>query len=135
VILRKRDSRAAVSWVGLIWLVPGLGALIYAALGVNRIRRRAVRLRRAPLGATSTSTLRAQPPPADIATAHHPGLLTLARLGERVGRRRLVAGNRVTPLCNGEQAYPAMLAAIEAATESVCLTASSSPPIPSAGAS
>ena len=122
VILRKRDSRAAVSWVGLIWLVPGLGALIYAALGVNRIRRRAVRLRRAPPGATSTGTLRAQPPQANLGTAHHPGLLTLARLGERVGRRRLVAGNRVTPLCNGEQAYPAMLAAIEAATESVCLS-------------
>jgi len=33
-----------------------------------------------------------------------------------------VAGNRVTPLCNGEQAYPAMLEAIEGAVASVCLS-------------
>jgi len=121
VILHKRDSRAAIGWVGLVWLVPGLGALIYAAFGVNRIRRRAIALRRAPPGSTSTGTLRARPPQADLAAAH-PGLVGLARLGERVGRRPLVAGNRVTPLCNGEAAYPAMLEAIESAAASVCLS-------------
>src|SRR5512145_3273757 len=98
VILNKRDARAAIGWVGLIWLVPGLGALIYAGFGVNRIRRRAIGLRRPPPGSTSTGTLRARPSQGD-----------------------LVAGNRVTPLCNGEQAYPAMLGAIEGATASVCL--------------
>jgi len=121
VILRKRDSRAAIGWAGLIWLVPGLGALAYAAFGVNRLRRRAIGLRRPPPGFTSTATLRSRPPQAELAAAH-PGLLTLARLGERVGRRPLVAGNRVTPLCNGEEAYPAMLRAIEEATTSVCLS-------------
>jgi cardiolipin synthase len=121
VILNKRDARAAIGWVGLIWLVPGLGALIYAGFGVNRIRRRAIGLRRPPPGSTSTGTLRARPPQADLAAAR-PGLVALARLGERVGRRPLVAGNRVTPLCNGEQAYPAMLGAIEGATASVCLS-------------
>jgi cardiolipin synthase len=121
VILHKRDARAAIGWVGLVWLVPGLGALIYAGFGVNRLRRRAIGLRRPPPGSTSTGTLRARPPQADLAAAH-PGLVALARLGERVGRRPLLAGNRVTPLCNGEQAYPAMLQAIEGATGSVCLS-------------
>jgi len=121
VILYKRDARAAIGWVGLIWLVPGLGALIYAGFGVNRIRRRALGLRRPPPGSTSTGTLRARPPQAALAAAH-PGLVALARLGERVGGRPLVAGNRVTALCNGEQAYPAMLAAIEGATASVSLS-------------
>src|SRR5690242_11117711 len=44
-VLYKRDARAAVAWVGLIWLVPFLGALLYLLLGVNRIRRRARSLR------------------------------------------------------------------------------------------
>ncbi|NIQ97149.1 MAG: cardiolipin synthase, partial [Desulfuromonadales bacterium] len=34
----------------------------------------------------------------------------------------LVDGNRITPLFNGEQGYPAMLAAISAARESICLS-------------
>src|SRR3954471_14016461 len=44
-ILYKRDARAAVAWVGFIWLVPFLGALLYVLLGVNRVRRRARSLR------------------------------------------------------------------------------------------
>src|SRR5687768_4323578 len=44
-VLYKRDARAAVAWVGFIWLVPFLGALLYVLLGVNRIRRRARSLR------------------------------------------------------------------------------------------
>jgi len=44
-VLYKRDSRAAVLWVGVIWLVPLAGALLYFILGVNRIRRRAILLR------------------------------------------------------------------------------------------
>ena len=40
-ILYKRDSRAAVAWVGFIWFVPVVGALLYLLLGINRIQRRA----------------------------------------------------------------------------------------------
>ena len=44
-VIWKRDSRAAALWVGFIWLVPLLGALLYFILGVNRIKRRAILLR------------------------------------------------------------------------------------------
>ena len=47
-ILYKRDSRAATGWVGLIILVPVVGAVLYALFGVNRIRRRASTIRRTP---------------------------------------------------------------------------------------
>src|SRR5437016_14539688 len=43
-LLNKRDSRAATLWLGTIWFLPVLGPLLYLALGVNRIRRRAVSL-------------------------------------------------------------------------------------------
>ena len=39
-VLTKRDTRAAIAWVGLIWLTPLLGSLLYVWLGINRIRRR-----------------------------------------------------------------------------------------------
>src|SRR5262245_15600385 len=44
-VLYKRDSRAAVLWVGIIWLIPLIGSILYFLLGINRIRRRAVLLR------------------------------------------------------------------------------------------
>lgn len=122
VVLRKRDPRAAIGWVGLIWLVPGLGALLYAVFGVNRIRRRAIALRRARLAVAVTSELPASTVRPEAAALDHPGLAALARLGGRVSGRPLLGGNRVTPLVNGEAAYPAMLSAIEGAERSVALS-------------
>ena len=43
-LLNKRDSRAATLWLGTIWFLPVLGPMLYLALGVNRIRRRAISL-------------------------------------------------------------------------------------------
>jgi len=40
-ILTKRDPRAAVSWVALLWLVPFLGAPLCLLLGMSRSHRRA----------------------------------------------------------------------------------------------
>ena len=55
VVLYKRDSRAAIGWVGIIWLVPILGSVLYILLGINRIQRRAITACVAPstLGATA----------------------------------------------------------------------------------
>lgn len=122
VVLRKRDPRAAIGWVGLIWLAPGLGALLYAVFGVNRIRRRAIALRHERLAVVVTSELPARTLHPEAAAAGHPGLVALARLGGRVSGRPLLGGNRVAPLRNGDEAYPAMLAAIEDARASVALS-------------
>lgn len=43
--LRKRGTRAAIGWVGAIWLAPILGTLLYVWLRINRIERRARELR------------------------------------------------------------------------------------------
>ena len=40
-VLFKRDSRAAIAWVGFVWLVPLVGAVLYFIFGVNRLRRQA----------------------------------------------------------------------------------------------
>ena len=46
VLLNKRDVGAAVSWIGIAWLSPFLGGLLYVTMGINRVKRRAQRLRR-----------------------------------------------------------------------------------------
>src|SRR3989442_1932435 len=46
VVLYKRAAPAATAWVGLIWLAPLVGSCFYFVFGINRIRRRAHRLRR-----------------------------------------------------------------------------------------
>src|SRR5918996_741793 len=72
VILYKRDSRAAVAWVGLIWLAPVVGAGLYVLLGVNRIKRRAVARRPLrpgsppPLPSPPSPTVEALPPGGDL---------------------------------------------------------------------
>ena len=116
-VLRKRDTRAAIGWVGLIWLAPGVGVVLYALFGVNRIRRVAAEMQRAarvsPVAERRANPFLAKPP--------RPRLAGLALLGERLTRRPLLSGNVISPLSNGDEAYPAMLAAIDAATESVTL--------------
>jgi len=120
-ILVKRDTRSTIGWVGLIWLSPVFGAIAYAVLGVNRIRSRAGQLRAGQLAVVHE--LRADVPTtaqleAAIGPAESP-LRSLATLVESVTGRPLVAGNRIEPLVGGDEAYPRMLAAIDAATRSI----------------
>lgn len=119
-LLRKRDVRAAIGWVGLIWLVPGVGALLYALLGVNRIQRRALgmhRTRRRIVSQTAEYAVVA------TTVGHtHASLTGLARLAEQISGRVLLGGNRIEPLVNGDETYPAYVTAIEEARKSVALS-------------
>ncbi len=45
-LLSKRDPRAALGWIVTCLALPGLGALFYWLLGVNRIRTRARELQK-----------------------------------------------------------------------------------------
>ena len=47
VLLNKRAVGSAVAWIGIAWLSPFLGGLLYAIMGINRVKRRAKRLLRA----------------------------------------------------------------------------------------
>ncbi|MGD8608588.1 MAG: cardiolipin synthase [Myxococcales bacterium] len=122
-VLNKTDTRAATAWVGLIWLVPFVGAALYLFLGINRIERRAKVLRS---GASSYSVPLDEAPrsPADLDRelgSDRARLIELARVVGNVTQRPLLVGNSVEPLVNGDEAYPAMLGAIRGARQSVSL--------------
>ncbi len=111
ILLRKREVATAVGWIGLVWFAPVLGAIGYAVLGVNRVRRRARRLRPA------------DDPPDDqsepLALGSDHALLQLDRGIGWLSGRALLGGTTVHCYHNGDAAYPPMLAAIAAARHSV----------------
>ena len=121
ILLHKRDVRAAVGWIGLAWLAPVIGSLLYLVFGINRIKRRGSEIH-ASMGSIQIPrrlppTLAPQMPSPAIVESFQP----LARAVDRVTQNELTAGNRIEPLRNGDAAYPAMLEAIRNARKSVAL--------------
>jgi len=131
VLLNKQEVAAAVGWTGVIWLLPYAGAILYWLFGINRVRRRAKKLRpgRAISGSTGTDFgLEAgERPPAGPTLRHFhtdaaANLDALSRLSDRLADHGLAEGNAVLPLEDGDTAYPDMLAAIRGARRSVALS-------------
>ncbi len=115
-LLQKRDTRAATIWIGIVWILPALGPLLYLVFGVNRIRRHALKL-----GVHKTFS---RPVPENLGEPEPEGaehLQHIARVVSRVVTQPLTAGNKIEPLVNGDAAFPAMRAAIESAHKSITL--------------
>lgn len=119
-VLRKRESQTVAAWVGLAWLAPVVGSFFYLCLGINRITRTGATL---DLRKAWEKDL---PEPGIGVAAHlielverHPGLAGLARAGRAISGRKLTLQNSIDPLIDGDQAYPAMLEAIDRAERSV----------------
>jgi cardiolipin synthase len=119
-LLTKPDPRSTFGWIVVCWLFPLAGPILYAIFGVNRVRTRARQLR----AGVATRPLAPAPGPASAPTPTVPAdgfAAQLTRIGDAVTQRPRLPGNDVLPLENGENAFPAMLAAIGAARESVWL--------------
>lgn len=124
VVITKRDTRAAIAWVGLIWLAPLVGAFLYLWLGINRIQRRARFLRRGhhypgPTRQQETCPITMLD---DTFGPHGAHLRSLVALTGKITQRPLLAGNQIALLLDGDQAFPVMLQAIDEATTSISLS-------------
>lgn len=122
-VLRKRDVRAAIGWTSLAWLAPFLGSMAYLVLGINRINRAATRL---GLSELMSEVPKFEPSENDLSLARDalklvPNFAGLANAGEALSSKKLLPGNHVRCLQDGDEAYPAMIKAIDQAKLSVGL--------------
>ena len=118
ILLTKHES-AVPGWLALVLVSPFLGAFFYWVLGINRVQRRARKLRggRRP---NYVPQLRDPALPfADLPTAQQRQLF---HYDAAVHEAPFVGGNRVVPLIGAEQAFPAMLEAIAAAKSTIALS-------------
>ena len=116
ILLHKEDVSSTIGWIGLVWLAPVVGSILYILFGINRIRRKARRLH--PKKHKFTASAKNLP---DSEKYIPPAMHQLLRLGYNIHPQMLALGNRIIPLQNGDEAYPRMCAAISAAREQVLL--------------
>lgn len=117
IMLHKDDVPSAIGWTGLVWLAPVIGCVAYIILGINRVRRKALRLHN---HGTDIFTLTGKTAE-EIEKEVPASLLQLLRLGYKVHPQHLALGNSVRPLINGDEAYPLMCAAIAGAKKQVLI--------------
>jgi len=114
VLLRKREVESAVGWIGFAWFAPVVGSAAYFLFGVNRVQRRARKLR--PSSARFAGHSAWPPPDGD----DH--LDALERGIGRITGCPVLPGNEVQVFHDGDEAYPSMLAAIAGAQRSIGLS-------------
>ena len=122
----RREATASLLWIFTAWAFPVLGPLLYLMFGINRAPRKALRKHRTdrrfqserraredaerPMAAWRATRQSLAGEPADEDTRY----LNRA-LNSILPENPLMRSNLVTPLVDGDQAYPAMLKAISGA--------------------
>lgn len=114
ILLFKRDARAATGWIMACIFIPYAGPVGYFLFGINRVRSRARGIRRRPFTIRYEAGQRKAAPESNVGQG-------LASVGQRVTGRPLSEQNSIAALHNGEEAYPAMLASINAARQRILL--------------
>lgn len=123
-ILSRREAGTAVAWVGLIWLSPLVGAVLYFFLGINRVRRRAKELRPRDREVVYEERKGVELKRSKLREMLGPDrehLVQISNVSYAMTRIPLMSGNTVEVLHDGQEAFPAMIEAIDAAQTSVTL--------------
>lgn len=121
-LLNKRDPRAALGWIIISIFFPIVGPLFYWIFGMNRVQMRAQRLLDKSLTRTTVERREDERRRAvDSAHESHHTIRAFLKVSDKVCRLPAIPGNQVDILFNGDEAYPAMLQAIEQAQRTVYL--------------
>ncbi|MDO9541925.1 MAG: PLDc N-terminal domain-containing protein [Kiritimatiellia bacterium] len=119
----RRESASTLLWIFVAWSFPIIGPLLYLFFGINRVPRKALRKQKANRQLQSERQARKDislpvsflHSARELLSAHPEAKdrLYLNRTFDRIlPETPLLAGNLITPLIDGAQAYPAMLKAI-----------------------
>lgn len=122
-LLFKRDPKGSWAWITVCIVFPLVGPLFYLLFGINRVQTQAKRLtRQLPF----LFPFRHEPPAIPLVpkpASPIPGeFVPIVTISDKVTRRPLLEGNRIEVLHNGEEAYPAMLEAVERAEVTLFLS-------------
>ncbi len=117
IICRKDDVKSSIGWIGLVWLTPLLGSIIYIVFGINRIRRKALALRNKGPDIFTVTGKSAEEIEKEIPRP----FLQLMRLGYKVHPQHFALGNRAQAFVNGDSAYPEMCRLIASAQKEVLM--------------
>ncbi|MCC6574168.1 MAG: cardiolipin synthase [Planctomycetes bacterium] len=119
VLARKRDAPSVMSWLFAIIFLPGLGLLLFILFGLERI----------PRGLKKRIAYRKALPPRVAAVANEAftdfkeggrgGWEKLCELAEKCGAPPVRAGNKVTMLPEGSEAFESIFEAIRGAKHHV----------------
>ncbi|MEM8649797.1 MAG: phospholipase D-like domain-containing protein [Pseudomonadota bacterium] len=115
-LLSKRDARATIAWLGVAWLSPMIGSIGYSLFGVNRIARRALRLR-----SSNPSVYAGHESDFETGTMNDQPASRIRKVGDAVSRQPILGGNQVQIYQNGDEAYPEMISAIKKAQKTIAL--------------
>src|SRR5262245_48871736 len=106
LVMYKKDTRAAIGWLGVVTMNPLVGTPLYFMFGINRLHRRAQVLRsgspsrptRVDHGVCDIATL------TDCLTPRATHLISLERLIGQLTGRPLLGGNKISQLVGGAEA-------------------------------
>ncbi|WP_154222084.1 cardiolipin synthase [Marinicella rhabdoformis] len=115
-LLHKRDSRSALGWVVACLVLPIAGSVAYLLFGINRIKSKAKQLSKEML------LKEAQVDLSSVALKKKHKAKYLMTIAETITPGLLTNNNQWQCLRNGEQAFPAMLKAINEAKHQVLLS-------------
>lgn len=124
ILLIKRDPRAALGWIVVCLGFPGAGVLFYVLFGINRIRTRAKDWQERDLWGLTAGQKRREKVIVEVGEKQnfdYGTFRSLIHVSNTVTRRPIMKGCCFEAYHNAEEAYPAMIDAIEKAEKSVYL--------------
>ena len=118
VLLYKDDIKSSIGWIALVFLSPFIGTVLYIFLGINRVRRKGVRLRKN----IDLSEKYSEEMIKNIFENLPVNYKQFITFGHNIYRQNFVFGNCVEPLQNGVEAYPEMIKTIKMAKKEVLIS-------------
>jgi cardiolipin synthase len=118
ILLHKDDARSSIGWIALVFLSPFMGTILYILLGINRVKRKGIRLKKG-------NNLYEKYPYDTIKNIFDKLPVNYSQFivfGQSIYPQNFVLGNSVEPLQNGVEAYPEMIKIIQNAKKEVLIS-------------
>ncbi|GHT58873.1 phospholipase [Endomicrobiia bacterium] len=118
ILLHKDDIKSSTVWIALVLLSPHIGTVLYIFLGINRVKRKSIRLKKdiSLYEKYSHNAIK------NIFEKLPQNYSQFIIFGQSVYPQNFVLGNSIKPLQNGTEAYPEMIKTIQNAKREVLIS-------------